>query len=264
MRRTTIALIIGIFFPLFIGTDSSFSKDDIMVEINGSCNSFINGNGNNSEINCRLELEEFVPPEVRIFVTPHSVVPNEEFSVTVRAFASEGLDSIWWFGESTDDSNLNRTYWHNCNGEQTCRKTWTLRTHISGPLRLGANARDVRYWTDDSGRAHQASEARGISEAYVEVVERGEAVSGYAGVVMDKSSWQPIPGADISFNPEFGGDSYRVTTDSAGRYRISLPHGRYRVLATHPAYTTYSTDPGFHVVRGASFQTGNIFLAPLD
>ena len=56
--------------------------------------------------------------------------------------------------------------------------------------------------------------------------------SGFAGVVADLLTGQPISGATVSAEPS----GAAALTDRAGAYRLDLPPGTYRLTARHPAY----------------------------
>jgi len=68
-----------------------------------------------------------------------------------------------------------------------------------------------------------------------------------------------ISGTELRFTRENGSVSVTATTDSTGRYQVTLNPARYYVFASHPDYQDYSSAPGFAVVD-STVGTMNVFL----
>jgi subtilisin family serine protease len=130
----------------------------------------------------RVNAARAILPTVRISVSSEVVGKNEPFDVTVTASAPYGLTAVWWFGEETGITDLDKAHWHNVvGGEPFYSHTWTGVTIAEkGSFTLGANARDVLYPNPGDGYPHQASEGSGMDSAQIEVTP----VSGVLGTLV--------------------------------------------------------------------------------
>jgi hypothetical protein len=119
-------------------------------------------------------LEDFEPwfylcdPWVDLQVFPRRAAPGEPITLSVDAVAVAGVDSLWWWGENTGLPGFDKAHWASGGGVYHRRLEWTVTIPTPGTYTFGANARDLRYWTDP-GRPHQASEGCGIDRVTVEV-----------------------------------------------------------------------------------------------
>jgi len=109
-------------------------------------------------------LKDQSPPTVSISVSPKEVKEGEEITVTITGTDDKDLSAIWWWGENTGDTELDKEQWYSCSGT-SATKTWTVSTAglAPGTYTLGANARDAAYPVE--GEPHQASEGEGIAYA---------------------------------------------------------------------------------------------------
>jgi hypothetical protein len=106
-------------------------------------------------------------PSVEISVSPDQVAVGQKIYVKLDGTDDNGLAAIWWWGQQTNDPNLNKAHWMDCSKQSTCSNTWEITTTVSGNFWLCANARDIDY--PIPGEAHQASEGRGIPCVLVQV-----------------------------------------------------------------------------------------------
>jgi len=88
--------------------------------------------------------------------------------------------------------------------------------------------------------------------------------SGFQGFVYESRQnggiGNKIANVTITFTSEDKRTTRKVTTNSYGHYKISLPVARYYVLTEHKEYLQYSSVPGFFVVTKGKYTTGNLFL----
>jgi pSer/pThr/pTyr-binding forkhead associated (FHA) protein len=89
-----------------------------------------------------VERPQDIPLAVEM-ILPGRTAVNQPFNLTVEATNGIGLSEIWWTGEFTGDSELDRTHSFDCAGKKSCQKTWVLSTTRAGSLTFVANARDV-------------------------------------------------------------------------------------------------------------------------
>ena len=88
--------------------------------------------------------------------------------------------------------------------------------------------------------------------------------SGFQGFVYENKQngaiGDKIANVTITFTSEDKRTTRKVTTDSYGHFKISLPVARYYVRTEHRGYIQYSSTPGFFVVTKGRYNTGNFFL----
>ncbi len=106
-------------------------------------------------------------PTVAISVSPPIVARGQPFTVQLTGADENGMASIWWWGDSTGDPELNKAHWFDCGGAKSCTRSSTAATQAVGMLKLCANSRDVNY--PSAGQAHQASEGAGIGCAAIQI-----------------------------------------------------------------------------------------------
>lgn len=85
--------------------------------------------------------------------------------------------------------------------------------------------------------------------------------SGYAREKKNDGSYgSMIPNVIISFEPHSLDTSYKVITDSIGRYRITLPVGGYKVKADHEDHESYNSCSGAYGLPDTGTHYANIFM----
>lgn len=101
------------------------------------------------------------PPTVDLTITPLEVEYGGTIEVTVSGTDDLDLAAIWWWGEGTGDTDLDKAHWHDCSGTSaTNTLTVSIANLAPGTYQLGANSRDAAYPV--AGEPHQASEGAGI------------------------------------------------------------------------------------------------------
>ena len=118
----------------------------------------------------RVNAHRAIVPTVRITTSKPSVRKNELFDITVTATAPYGLTALWWFGQNTGITELDKAHWQSANSEPVLTHTWKdVSISEPGTYTLGSNARDIRYPTPGDGYPHQASEGGGIDTTRIVV-----------------------------------------------------------------------------------------------
>jgi subtilisin family serine protease len=74
----------------------------------------------------RVNAARAILPTVKISVSPEIVRKNDPFDVTVTASAPYGLTAVWWFGQGTGITDLDKAHWHDvAGGDPFFSRTWT-------------------------------------------------------------------------------------------------------------------------------------------
>jgi hypothetical protein len=154
------------------------------------------------EVLTKPEEAEDKPPKVFISVTPEKVRVGETFRVLLKAEDDVGLQSMWWWGESTGIPELDKDHTARIFGKSAA-STWRITATKEGTFTLAADARDSAYPTP--GEAHQASEGEGIG--YTTITVTGE-----------EAIKAPVTIAKLKFWSAF--DNHRKT--DLCKYRVTI------------------------------------------